>query len=144
MTSAVWDDATARYGERIHPRIATKWPGGGNTSANVIWAWDAHTNTGGYGFLGLASVGLTPDDPEQQRVDLAVYWLQIKVTATDDPTRCVGELHKVLDPFPMPARSCGPVRTAARSPSTCGATPRSRVMTSTSSRRADPWSERHH
>jgi hypothetical protein len=75
---------------------------GGNTSANAIWAWDAHTDTGGYGFLGLASVGLTPDDPEQQRVDLAVYWLQVKVTATDDPTRFVGELHKVLGPFPMP------------------------------------------
>ncbi len=36
VTSAVWDDATARYGERIHPRIATVWPGGGNVSANAV------------------------------------------------------------------------------------------------------------
>jgi hypothetical protein len=90
VVERVWADAVERYGDRLYDRPGTVWPRS-DTSAYAVGAWSSHMESGGYGHVGLARVGLHPSDPEQRRPDLGVYWFQVAVDEVE-PERFAGEL----------------------------------------------------
>jgi hypothetical protein len=73
VVAAVWDDAVSRYVRRIHPVAGTVWPGA-DVSGDPVWAWSSHDENPRFGHIGLASVALTSQTPDQRRPDLAVCW----------------------------------------------------------------------
>lgn len=99
VVQRVWADAVERYGDRLYDRPGTVWPGS-DTSAYALGAWSSHMESGGYGHVGLARVGLHPSDPQQRRPDLGVYWFQVAVDEVE-PGRFTGELVMVSQPFEM-------------------------------------------
>lgn len=95
----VWRDAKERYGDQLYDRPGTIWPGS-ETSPYAVTGWSSHAESGGYGYIGLASVGLHPAESGQRRPDIGLYTIQIEVTPVDDQV-FAGRLHRIADPFRM-------------------------------------------